>query len=43
MRKISDIISLTKNIEDPRQIKKVKYPINEAVLKGKSSLSSLYI
>ena len=31
MKKISDIISLTKKIEDPRQIKKVKYPINEVV------------
>lgn len=31
MKKISDIINLTKNIEDPRQKKKVKYPINEVV------------
>lgn len=31
MREFSDIISLMKNIEDPRPKKKVKYPINEVV------------
>jgi len=31
MKKISDIISLIKNIEYPRQKSKIKYPINEVV------------
>lgn len=31
IKKISDIINLTKKIEDPRQKKKVKYPLNEVV------------